>query len=40
MKCGMGNWADITLQFVKTKTADECEKFYLGKLYMCGEDHI
>lgn len=34
MKCGMGNWTDIAQQFVKTKSWDECEKFYLGCLYI------
>lgn len=45
MKCGMGNWTDISSQFVKTKTWDQCEKFYLGKLYVpggepFGYDHV
>lgn len=37
MKCGMGNWTDISTQFVKTKTQDQCEKFYLGKIYVPGD---
>ena len=36
MKCGLGNWTDIASQFVKTKSWDQCEKFYLGKLYVPG----
>lgn len=37
MKCGMGNWTDIATQFVKTKTWDQCEKFYLGAIYVPGD---
>ena len=37
MKCGMGNWTDIAQQFVKTKSWDECEKFYQGCLYIPNE---
>ncbi len=37
MKCGMGNWTDISSQFVKTKTWDQCEKFYLGKIYVAND---
>lgn len=40
MKCGMGNWTDISSQFVKSKTWDQCEKFYLGKLYQPGDRPI
>ena len=40
MKCGMGNWVDISSQFVKTKRAEECEQFYLGKLYVPGDQLI
>ena len=40
MKCGMGNWTDISQQFVKTKTWEQCEKFYHGKLYVPGNQPI
>jgi hypothetical protein len=36
MKCGMGNWSDVSQQFVRTKSESECEELYLGKLYIPG----
>lgn len=41
----MGNWTDISSQFVKTKSWDQCEKFYLGAIYIPGDkatryDHV
>ena len=39
MKCGLGNWADVASQFVKTKSDLECEEFYLGKIYQTGDIH-
>lgn len=36
MKCGLGNWADVSSQFVRTKGEVECEEFYLGKIYQTG----
>lgn len=40
MKCGLGNWTDIASQFVKTKTPDDCEVFYLSTLYVSGDRPI
>jgi Myb-like DNA-binding domain len=28
MKCGLGNWLEVSGQFVKTKTLTECEEHY------------
>ncbi len=33
MKCGLGNWVDIAEQYVKTKTAKECEEHYYSFFY-------
>ena len=33
MKCGMGNWIDISEQYVKTKTAADCEEHYFTFYY-------
>ena len=30
MKCGLGNWLDISEQFVKLKTPEECEDHYFS----------
>ena len=30
MKCGLGNWSDISEQFVKIKTPEECEDHYFS----------
>ena len=30
MKCGLGNWLDISEQFVKMKTPEECEDHYFS----------
>lgn len=40
MKCGMGNWSEVSSQFVKTKSELQCEEFYLGKIYMPGTAKI
>ena len=34
MKCGMGNWPDISTQFVVTKTDAQCERFYMANIYI------
>jgi hypothetical protein len=28
MKCGLGNWKDISEQYVRNKTPEECEDHY------------
>ena len=33
MKCGMGNWIDISDLYVKTKTDKECEPHYFTFFY-------
>lgn len=33
MKCGMGNWIDISEQYVKTKTPQDCENHYFTFYY-------
>lgn len=33
MKCGLGNWIDIQEQFVKNKSAKDCENHYFGLVY-------
>ena len=30
MKCGSGNWLDISEQFVKLKSPEECEDHYFS----------
>jgi len=37
MKCGMGNWSDVSAQFVRSKSEVECEEFYLGNIYIPGD---
>lgn len=39
-KCGMGNWIDISEQYVKTKTPDECEEHYFTFYYKSKEDNL
>lgn len=38
MKCGLGNWQDISEQFVKVKSADECQKHYFSVIMKQGSD--
>ena len=40
MKCGMGNWIDISEQYVKTKKADECEEHYFTFYYKSKENNL
>jgi hypothetical protein len=28
MKCGLGNWKEVSDQYVKTHTAKDCEEHY------------
>lgn len=30
MKCGLGNWGEVSDQFVKTKQFKECEEHYFS----------
>lgn len=40
MKCGMGNWIDISEQYVKTKTAADCEEHYFTFYYKSKEHNM
>lgn len=40
MKCGLGNWADISEQYVKTKEAKECEDHYFTFYYKSRDDAL
>ena len=40
MKCGMGNWIDISEQYVKTKTASDCEEHYFTFYYKSKEHNM
>ena len=40
MKCGMGNWMDISEQYIKTKTAEECEEHYFTFYYKSKENNL
>ena len=33
MKCGLGNWEDVSEQFVKNKNPQECEEHYFAFYY-------
>ena len=37
MKCGLGNWQDISEQFVKVKTSIECEEHYFSVIMKQGD---
>ena len=37
MKCGLGNWFDISEQYVKTKSAPACEIHYFTFYYKSKE---
>lgn len=39
-KCGMGNWIDISEQYVKTKGPDDCEEHYFTFYYKSKEDNL
>jgi transcriptional adapter 2-alpha len=36
MKCGLGNWNDISSQYVETKSPKECEDHYFSFFYKSG----
>ena len=40
MKCGLGNWADISNQFVEKKSAKECEEHYFTFYYKSKDDYL
>jgi hypothetical protein len=40
MKCGMGNWIDISEQYVKTKSAADCEEHYFTFYYKSKEHNM
>lgn len=40
MKCGLGNWADIADQYVKTKQPKECEDHYFTFYNKSREDPV
>jgi hypothetical protein len=40
MKCGMGNWVDISEQYVKSKDPKECEEHYFSFYYKSRDDHL
>ena len=40
MKCGMGNWIDIAEQYVKSKTASDCEGHYFAFYYKNKENNL
>jgi len=39
-KCGMGNWIDISEQYIKTKTPEECEEHYFTFYYKSKQDSL
>ena len=40
MKCGLGNWIDISEQYVKTKDSKECEDHYFTFYYKARDDSL
>lgn len=40
MKCGLGNWLEVENQFVKTKSAKDCEEHYYTFYNRGREDYI
>lgn len=40
MKCGMGNWIDISEQYVKSKSAADCEEHYFTFYYKSKEQNM
>ena len=36
----MGNWIDISEQYIKTKTPDECEEHYFTFYYKSRENNL
>ena len=40
MKCGMGNWIDISEQYIKTKTPEDCEDHYFTFYYKSKENNL
>jgi hypothetical protein len=40
MKCGMGNWIDISEQYIKSKTPDECEEHYFTFYYKSKQNNL
>jgi hypothetical protein len=40
MKCGLGNWIDISEQYVKHKTPKECEEHYFSFYYKSIADFL
>jgi hypothetical protein len=40
MKCGMGNWIDISEQYVKSKNAEQCESHYFTFYYKSKERNL
>jgi hypothetical protein len=39
MKYGLGNWNDIAENYLKNKTATQCEEHYFGIIYRTREDN-
>ena len=37
MNYGLGNWHDIAENFLKNKSAMECEEHYFGMVYRSGD---
>jgi len=40
MKCGMGNWIDISEQYIKTKSPEDCEDHYFTFYYKSKENNL
>ena len=40
MKCGLGNWKDVSDQYVKTKNSKECEDHYYTFFNKSREDPL
>jgi len=40
MRCGMGNWTDISSQYVESKTPKECEDHYFTFSYKSKEEFL
>lgn len=40
MKCGLGNWKEVSDQYVKTKSLQECEEHYYAFYNKSKEDFL
>jgi len=40
MKCGLGNWKEVSDQYVKTKSPKDCEEHYYTFYFRSKEEHL